>query len=247
MVDLVWLKLVLKCCDLIVMSERRREAQINSYKYFWSFVKMCSCCVASTTKVYIAACLSLIGCTGVLLPSIYCTVKPDGWIMIRNLLTSWLTSNHWDAAVTQKVWQWLLWIERHHSFVLAGLIAFATVHTLSSLLMLLGAMIKKRILLLPWLTTDFVLIFVNVLIFVSWMFLSLLVNLLVAIIFPAVAGALIGLWIVLWKNVAAKYSNNFSPKESLVSNHKVYKKGKSGYSSVPLTNTNNQSGQQTNV
>ena len=27
----------------------------------------------------------------------------------------------------------------------------------------------------------------------------------------------------------------------------VYKKGKSGYSSVPLTNTNNQSGQQTNV
>ena len=29
-----------------------------------------------------------------------------------------------------------------------------------------------------------------------------------------------GLWIVLWKNVAAKYSNNFSPKESLVSNHK---------------------------
>ena len=29
-----------------------------------------------------------------------------------------------------------------------------------------------------------------------------------------------GLWIVLWKNVTAKYSNNFSPKESLVSNHK---------------------------
>jgi hypothetical protein len=43
-------------------------------------------------------------------------------------------------------------------------------------------------------------IVVMTLVFVAWAFLSFFVHILVAIFFPVVSGALLGIWIYMWRN-----------------------------------------------
>ena len=54
---------------------------------------------------------------------------------------------------------------------------------------------------LPWLCFDFLTITIITLTFVTWAFLSFFVHVLLAILFPVIAGAILGLYIYLWRNV----------------------------------------------
>ena len=115
-------------------------------------------------------------------------------------MNGWLVRNHWDVSVTQWVWQWLDWLDTHHQFMLACLVLVSSLHLLSTLTLILGTMLSRRALLLPWIITDLIIIIIMVGIFISWTFLSFFVDLLIAIVFPVMAGLLLGLWIVLWRN-----------------------------------------------
>ena len=104
--------------------------------------------------------------------------------------------------VTQSVARCFHWLDVHHEPLLGGLVLSWVLHVLFSLLLLLGAMLHRRALLVPWLCSDMILLVVMVVTFVSWTFLSFFVDLLVAVIFPVAAGLFLGLWIFLWRGVS---------------------------------------------
>jgi hypothetical protein len=88
---------------------------------------------------------------------------------------------------------------------LAGFISATVLHLLCGLLLILGAMIEQRSLLIPWLFTDMLLNIIFILVFIVVPLLSFLVDLLVALIFPVMAGLEIGLWFYSWRNVVDLY------------------------------------------
>ena len=98
------------------------------------------------------------------------------------------------------------WLDRHHEPLLGCVIIAWVLHLLFSLLLLLGAMLHRRPLLLPWLCSDMVILVIMVATFTFTCFLSFFVDLLVAIVFPVVAGLVLGLWIFLWRGVQAHYT-----------------------------------------
>jgi len=159
----------------------------------------CAGC-AGRRGLLVSGVLSLVGCLSLLLPALYALVLDTGWLWFREWLNGWLVRNHWDVSVTQWVWQWLDWLDTHHQFMLACLVLVSSLHLLSTLTLILGTMLARRALLLPWIITDLIIIIIMVGIFISWTFLSFFVDLLIAIVFPVMAGLLLGLWIVLWRN-----------------------------------------------
>merc|ERR1719250_530198 len=71
----------------------------------------------------------------------------------------------------------------------------AILHLLFSVMLILGTLLYRRSLLIPWM------IFHMVITFTFLTFFSFFINLLLAIVFPVVAGLLLGLWIVMWREV----------------------------------------------
>ena len=97
-------------------------------------------------------------------------------------------------------------VTAHHQPVLYGVISAVVVHLLAALLLLLGAMLGKHLLLLPWLVTDLLTILVLFLVFATWSFLSFFVGLLAAILFPFLGGLTLGLKIMLWRQAVSLYT-----------------------------------------
>jgi hypothetical protein len=132
-------------------------------------------------SLFLTGSCSVLSCLAVLLPSLYGLVRADSWSQLREWVNSWLVRNHWDVEVTQQVWRGLDWLDLHHNYFLGGLVAASATHLVSALLLLLGCMVQKRGLLIPWLITDLLVLSSMVLIFLSWSFLSFFVDLLIAI------------------------------------------------------------------
>jgi len=193
--------------------------------------RRCCFCFSSRVGLFLTAGISLAGCTGVLLPSVYCMVKEDGWKRLREWVNSWLVRNHWDVEVTQSVWKGLDWMDEHHQLFLVALITAASFHLTTTLLLILGTMLKRRGLLIPWIITDSIIIVIMVIIFVGWTFFSFFVDLLIAIVFPVVACLLLGLWVVLWRNTLYMYSVHMNPPTS---QNETKPNNKLGYTTVPV-------------
>ena len=92
-----------------------------------------------------------------------------------------------------------------HRPVLFGVIGGVTLHLLLSLLLLLGAMIYKHLLILPWMISDMIIIILLFIIFAAWSFLSFFVGLLAAILFPFLGGLVLGVKIMMWRQVSSLY------------------------------------------
>jgi amino acid transporter len=113
----------------------------------------------------------------------------------------WVVGNHWDSEVTSFTLRLLSQANEHHALLLIAIIAFCAVHIFNALLLVLGSLLRKRLLLLPWLVQDMLVIVLAAVVFVLWSFLSFFLHVLLAVCFPAVAGLLLGFWIYAWKNV----------------------------------------------
>jgi len=137
----------------------------------------------------------------VLLPSLYLLVSQKAWQMVKESCHDWLEKNHWDVKVTQVVWQAFGWVDQNHRVILSGVIGCSMVHNLFSLVLILGAILYKRSLFLPWMVSEMFIIILMVLTFTCWTFMSFFVDLLVAIVFPVIAGLVLGFWIYLWRRV----------------------------------------------
>ena len=108
--------------------------------------------------------------------------------------------------MTRTVWEIFSWLDVHHEPLLGCLVISYVLHLVFSVLLFIGAIKHRRLLLLPWLCSDMVILVIMVATFTFTCFLSFFVDLLVAIVFPVVAGLVLGLWIFLWRGVQAHYT-----------------------------------------
>ena len=99
------------------------------------------------------------------------------------------------------MWKGFDWVDINHQIILSGVIGCTVVHLFFSLMLVLGAMLYKRSLFIPWMVSDMIIIILMVVTFTCWTFMSFFVDLLVAIVFPVMAGLLLGVWIYLWRKV----------------------------------------------
>ena len=98
-------------------------------------------------------------------------------------------------------------VDHYHHSVLYGVITAVVLHLSLSLLLLLGSILHKHLLLIPWMVTDLVLILLLFLVFSTWSFLSFFVGLIPAVIFPFFGGLTLGVKIMLWRQVLSLYRN----------------------------------------
>eukprot|EP00090_Calanus_glacialis_P015974 TRINITY_DN25082_c0_g1_i2.p1 TRINITY_DN25082_c0_g1~~TRINITY_DN25082_c0_g1_i2.p1 ORF type:complete len:229 (+),score=40.40 TRINITY_DN25082_c0_g1_i2:112-798(+) len=158
-------------------------------------------CFSSRCLVLSTGCFSAVLSLLVILPCVFVLVSSQAWNLGRQAVKQWLQENHGDKKVNDAIGTCFDWVDRNYQAVLAGIIITAVVHLLFSLLLVLGTMLYKRLLFIPWMVTDMILIIFMVFLFTCWTFLSFFVGLLVAIIFPFVSGLLLGLWICIWRQV----------------------------------------------
>ena len=69
----------------------------------------------------------------------------------------------------------------------------ATIHFLDSFLMVLGIILKRRCLFLPWMGSQVVFIIMSLGLFLSWTFFSMFVEFLAAFIFPPISALILGI------------------------------------------------------
>eukprot|EP00092_Neocalanus_flemingeri_P034149 GFUD01037137.1.p1 GENE.GFUD01037137.1~~GFUD01037137.1.p1 ORF type:complete len:247 (+),score=69.06 GFUD01037137.1:358-1098(+) len=160
----------------------------------------CPCC-SPRCLVLLVGVLSLLVSLVVLLPSLYMLVWLEGWQVVRSACHEWLEKNHWDIKVTRAVWRGFDWVDMNHSVILSGVVGSSVVHLLFSFMLVLGAILYKRGLFIPWMVSDMIIIIIMVVTFTCWTFMSFFVDLLVAIVFPVVAGLMLGFCIYLWRRV----------------------------------------------
>ena len=91
------------------------------------------------------------------------------------------------------------WLDRNHKEVLAIILISTVIHFIISCSLVLGIMTRRRTFITPWLVSHMINIITMVIIFTCWTFMSFFIDLLMAIMFPVVAGLVLGLWIVMWR------------------------------------------------
>merc|ERR1719206_1444121 len=92
-------------------------------------------------------------------------------------------------------------LDRNHKNMVGTLMVTAILHLVFSVMLIFGTLLYRRILLIPWMIFHMFSIILMVIPFTCWTFLTFFINLLLAIVFPVVAGLLLGLWIVMWREV----------------------------------------------
>lgn len=167
----------------------------------------CCLCFSQTGGVVITGILTILNNICTILLCAYAIVNAKFWAEGYNAVESWIYHNKWDDEFSLYVHNLLTVVNRWRVQILSVLIGYACAAIVNSMLMVLGVCLQGRMrhLLLPWLVYDLVTISVMFLTFVTWAFLSFFVHVLVAIIFPIIAGAILGLYIYLWRNVKDVY------------------------------------------
>jgi len=169
----------------------------------------CCLCWSPRTGALVSGVYCLARSLAILLPLVYSLVNKEVWRDVRTTVDTWLESPVLGFQITVavgKAWQWVSSVpENRYKMFLAGFISATVLHLLCGLLLILGAMIEQRSLLIPWLFTDMLLNIIFILVFIVITLLSFLVDLLVALIFPVMAGLEIGLWFYSWRNVVDLY------------------------------------------
>ena len=105
------------------------------------------------------------------------------------------------VQVDHAVWRFMDCLDRNHKKVLGTLMITAILHLLFSIMLIFGTLLYRRSLLIPWMIFHMFSIILMVITFTCWTFFTFFINLLLAIVFPVVAGLLLGLWIVMWREV----------------------------------------------
>jgi len=170
--------------------------------------------------------LSCLLCLIILTISMVMVVTDNTWHMVMIKTDLWLQENRWDIKeesnvnwkfsqiqpviipyptlpkkVDHAVWRCLDWVDRNHKKVLGTLMVTAILHLVFSVMLIFGTLLYRRSLLIPWMIFHMFSIILMVITFTCWTFFTFFISLLLAIVFPVVAGLLLGLWIVMWREV----------------------------------------------
>ena len=113
------------------------------------------------------------------------------------------------------------WLDRNHKEVLAILMVTSVVHFIVSFLLIVGTFLYRQNLIIPWIISHMLSIILMVISFTCWTFFSFFIDLLLAIVFPVVAGLVLGLWIVMWREVYHFFSSIRDTDRELLVNIKM--------------------------
>jgi len=163
-------------------------------------------CFTSRSLTIISGGLSVLACLALLLVSVYLVINTALYDLVFSETTHWLRHQSRDKEVTDIVVSYLSLLQTHHTPALMALIAGVVLHLLLSLLLLLGAMLHKPLLLVPWMVSDMIIITILFIIFSAWSFLSFFIGVLAAILFPFLGGLVLGVKIILWRQVMNLYT-----------------------------------------
>lgn len=161
----------------------------------------CCMCLTKKTGVILTGMWTLLANMVIILPCVYALVRDDFWITVFQIVENWIVDNHWDSDVTSFALNFINSVSLHHQLFLIVVIAVCGLHCFNAFLLVIGAVLDRRLLFLPWLIQDLLTIGFVSLIFVFWAFFSFFVHVLVAILFPVLAGLTLGWWIYTWRNV----------------------------------------------
>jgi len=167
-------------------------------------------CLSCRTLVILTGCFSVISSLIAILTTIYLVINTEAYYWISDQIRTWLQMHQGDKEVLDMTQSYLDVLDNYHHSVLYGVITAVVLHLLLSLLLLLGALLHKHLLLIPWMVTDLVLIILLFLVFSTWSFLSFFVGLIPAIIFPFFGGLTLGVKIMLWRQVVSLYRNQLA-------------------------------------
>ena len=180
-------------------------------------------CFTSRSLTIISGALSVLACLALLLVSVYLVINTALYDLVFSETTHWLRHQSRDKEVggaVPEIWpstlvifqvtdivvSYLSLLQTHHTPALMALIAGVVLHLLLSLLLLLGAMLHKPLLLVPWMVSDMIIITILFIIFSAWSFLSFFIGVLAAILFPFLGGLVLGVKIILWRQVMNLYT-----------------------------------------
>jgi len=169
-----------------------------------------------------------------LVPSIsllYLLIDHNSWQVLVSYCHHWLEHNHWDLMVTRSVWAAVNWVDNNHSVILIILSALCLINIALSVTLTISTITNRRGLAVPWLVFNALIIFIMLLIFTCWTFISFFISILLAIIFPVLAGVVLGVWILMWKKVYI-FHHDLSEKNQNCDKIVVTQPRK-GYTSVP--------------
>lgn len=167
-------------------------------------------CLSCRSLVILTGCFSVISSLIAILTTIYLVINTEAYYWISEQIRTWLQMHQGDKEVLDVTQSYLDVLDNYHHSVLYGVITAVVLHLSLSLLLLLGALLHKHLLLIPWMVTDLVLIILLFLVFSTWSFLSFFVGLIPAIIFPFFGGLTLGVKIMLWRQVASLYRNQLA-------------------------------------
>jgi len=174
------------------------------------------CCLCFSRKggVILTGLLSILDNICIIVACVYSSIRPAYWDKGYVEVEHWIITNKWDYIVANKAVILLQNIHEHRIKFLIGIAGYSGVAIICGILLIVSVSIKckgessnktRRQFMLPWLCFDFLTISIITLTFVTWAFLSFFVHILLAILFPVIAGAILGLYIYLWRNVREVY------------------------------------------
>ena len=99
------------------------------------------------------------------------------------------------------VWKGFNLVDDNHRMLLAVVIGSTVIHLFFCLMLILGGILRNRVLFIPWLMSDMIIILIMIVSFTCWTFMSFFVDLLVAIVFPVLGGLVLGVTIYLWRRM----------------------------------------------
>merc|ERR1712106_395258 len=120
------------------------------------------------------------------------------------------------------------WLDRNNKVVLAIIILSTVLHFIFSSMLVFGTFLYRQNLIIPWIISHMLSIILMVIGFTCWTFFSFFIDLLLAIVFPVVAGLVLGLWIIMWREVYHFFTSIRDTDRELLVNIKM----QAGYTPV---------------
>ena len=92
-------------------------------------------------------------------------------------------------------------VQNHEKIIFSSSFIVAITHFINTFLMVLGRILSRQSLFLPWMVTQVIFIILDLGVFLSWTFFSMFVEFLATLIFPPVSALILGFLLLNWRAI----------------------------------------------
>ena len=99
-------------------------------------------------------------------------------------------------------------IIQHEHLMVINCFLLSTCHFINSFLLMLGRIIRRRCLFLPWFVTQIVFIINGLIVFLTWTYVSMFASWWETMVFPFISGLTVGVMVHNWRRVYQVYRSH---------------------------------------